>query len=94
MEQFIDMISAIDQCLDGHLGQALITLGLLLDALGAFLLASILFVSKVEAAERATPGMGYSGPAYFALLRDSKRGKWGAGLLVSGFAVQISGVWL
>ena len=88
------MISAIDQCLDGHWGQVLITLGLLLDAAGAFLLASILFVSKGEASARAATKWNQNEFALSALLRDSKCGKWGAGLLVSGFFMQIIGLWL
>ena len=88
------MISAIDQCLNGYLGEALMTFGLLSDALGAFLLVSILFVGKDEALERTQPRIGPSLPVYRALLRDSKRGKLGAGLLIFGFVVRISGVWL
>ena len=88
------MISAILQCVDGHWGQALITLGLLLDALGALFLASVLFVGKDEAAKRTEASVGVTDPAYQALLSASRRGKLGAGLLVSGFALQICGIWL
>ena len=70
------------------------TFGLLSDALGAFILASILFVRKDEALDRAQSRLGHSLSVYQALLRDSKRGKLGVGLLIFGFAVQISGVWL
>lgn len=36
----------------GVLGPVLITMGLVLDAIGAFLVASVLVVSKTEAADR------------------------------------------
>ena len=97
-----DMISLLDRCWSGWLGKCLITFGLLLDAIGAVLLASLLIVSKEVAVKRTVTRSiyregdprAYDTPPAKALSRDSKRAIWGAGLLVLGFFLQIIGVWL
>lgn len=102
MEPLVEFISVIDQCLDGQWGKALITIGLLFDGVGAVLLASILFITREEASDRTGTRWGhgksdprrYETPAVKALLRDARRGKWGAALLASGFGLQILGLWL
>ena len=90
----MDVASAIQQGCNCHLGQTLITFGLVLDAVGAFLLASVLFVGAEDARRRAATIWDGNQFAFNALRRDSKRSKLGAGLLIVGFALQIAGVWL
>lgn len=84
---------------DQVLGSALITAGLVFDAIGAVLLASVLILSRDQIAERTASYWSSSGddpesPPVKAALRDRTRGYWGAGLLVFGFALQIAGAWL
>lgn len=97
-----DIVHFVDQLIHGQWGRALITIGLALDAIGAIVLASVLFLTKEEASNRTTTRWGhadddpkrFSTPAVKGLLRDSKRARWGAAILAFGFALQIIGNWL
>ena len=75
---------------DQLLGSALITAGIVFDAAGAVLLATVLFVSKDQAVNRIAARWSfgennprrYETPAVKDVLRDRTRGYWGVGLLV------------
>ena len=89
----MNIASTIQQCINCHLGPMLITSGLVLDAAGAVLPASVLFVGNEEARKRVATKWNGNQFALNALRRDSRRSKGGAALLVLGFAFQIAGVW-
>jgi len=81
--------------------EVLITIGLALGAIGAFALASVLFVSKEKAVERTKSVIAhndddprqYNTPKVKALMKDKARGYCGAALMSFGFLLQIVGVW-
>ena len=83
------------------LGNILITCGLALDIIGAFILASTTIMSEEKAAERGasryTPKPGapeiYKLPAVAGFIQDTRRATVGLVLLIVGFAVQIWGLW-
>lgn len=76
-------------------------LGLALDLAGALILAGGLFITPEEAVELSAARWSGStldenlrNPQAQDRLRQSKRAKWGAGLLALGFALQIIGALL
>ena len=72
-----------------------------MDAIGAILVASVLVVSRTEAADRTEADWAsdkdnptrYETAAVKAMMRDKKRGLWGGAILCFGFCLQIFGVW-
>ena len=68
-----------------------IIIGLIFDVAGALLLASLLYVSKEKAEVLAQTFYGSSPPQIQDRLRQSKKAKWGAFLIISGFLLQAVG---
>ena len=79
----------------------LITVGLVLDIIGAVILTSTTIMSKKEAVKRAGSyyayeegdKRAYKSPPVAGFIRDSRCATLGLVFLIVGFAVQIWGLW-